>query len=445
MNDDQELLRQFARGRAGDAFAEIVRRRLALVYSAALRQVNGDAHLAQDVTQSVFISLARKANALAGHRTLVGWLYTSTHHAAANVVRAERRRRKREEEAQVMQELTNENTHDAAWMQIRPVLDQAMQSLSRDDREAVLLRFFEGWSFAELGALFKVTENGARMRVERALERLRVQLSRRGIQSVSAALGAALASSQAVAIPPAALASAVTTAAIASTTGAVAGSGILGFIYMTKIQTTIIAAVVLAGAGMLGVQLAGQKQLRSLIKAQHANAARPAQERNDAPSHETMNDERIQALLLEADELRQKKEEAGARLRQLAGRSAVAPANAGASVAASGIADANQVYNLRDLDQQPTPIGMRAEPSYPYEMKRLGYPGEAALTFVVTTEGSVSDIEVMRATDPEFALAAMEAVMQWKFRPGRKGGRKVNARLTLPISFDLSDTDKEWF
>src|SRR5580658_11183634 len=105
MTPDCELLRQFARTNSGDAFAELVRRHLNLVYSAALRQVNGDAHLAQDVAQTVFADLARKADSLSRRESLTGWLYTSAHFAAAKMIRGETRRRDREE--QFMREPAN--------------------------------------------------------------------------------------------------------------------------------------------------------------------------------------------------------------------------------------------------------------------------------------------------------------------------------------------------
>src|ERR1035437_11195821 len=94
---DSELLRRFARTNSEDAFAELVKRHANLVYSAALRQVGGDEHFAKDVSQMVFADLARKAKALSRRETLTGWLYTSTHFAAAKVVRTENRCRDREE------------------------------------------------------------------------------------------------------------------------------------------------------------------------------------------------------------------------------------------------------------------------------------------------------------------------------------------------------------
>jgi DNA-directed RNA polymerase specialized sigma24 family protein len=95
MTVDAELLDRYVRLNSEGAFAELVQRHINLVYSAALRQVAGDAHLAEDVTQSVFGDLARKAAALAQRQELTGWLYTSTHFAASKAVRAERRRRVR--------------------------------------------------------------------------------------------------------------------------------------------------------------------------------------------------------------------------------------------------------------------------------------------------------------------------------------------------------------
>src|SRR5436309_955782 len=98
MQPDNELLRQYGSAQSEDAFTELVKRHVNLVYSAALRQVGGDAHLAHDVAQSVFTDLARKATSLCRRESLTGWLYTSAHFAANKMVRTETRRRQREEQ-----------------------------------------------------------------------------------------------------------------------------------------------------------------------------------------------------------------------------------------------------------------------------------------------------------------------------------------------------------
>src|ERR1022692_2098740 len=124
MTPDPELLRQFAQTNSEAAFAELVRRHVNLVYSAALRQVNGDAHLAQDVAQTVFTDLSRKAASLSRRTTLTGWLYTSAHFAAAKIARTESRRRDREDK--FMREPTHTPAPAPDWEKIRPVLDEVM-------------------------------------------------------------------------------------------------------------------------------------------------------------------------------------------------------------------------------------------------------------------------------------------------------------------------------
>src|SRR6476620_8494216 len=121
---DCDLLRRYAETHSEDAFAELVRRHINLVYSAAMRQVNGDSHLAQDVAQTVFAELARKAGALSSRQLLTGWLYTCTHFTAAKAVRKEFRRRTREQEAHAMHELCDSPASDFDWENIRPVLDK---------------------------------------------------------------------------------------------------------------------------------------------------------------------------------------------------------------------------------------------------------------------------------------------------------------------------------
>ncbi|HEU5123710.1 MAG TPA: sigma-70 family RNA polymerase sigma factor, partial [Verrucomicrobiae bacterium] len=216
---DGDLLRRYVRDHSEAAFEELTRRHLGLVYSAALRQVNHNTHLAEDVTQLVFTDLARKAARLLRHTSLTGWLYTSTRYAAASVRRTESRRSVREQEACAMQKLQlTEPQLD--WTRISPLLDEAMHSLSEADREAVLLRHFEQRSYSEIGDHFGIGENAARMRVDRALDKLQAALARQGITSTALALAGVL-SANAVGTFPATLISSISRNALATATGGI--------------------------------------------------------------------------------------------------------------------------------------------------------------------------------------------------------------------------------
>lgn len=192
MSTDNELLAEYARQGAEPAFRELVRRHINMVHSAALRESGGNVSLAEDITQEVFAELARRAAKLASHPALAGWLYTCVRQMAANARRSEHRRQRREQEAVTMNELLEPNDSEVLWRQIRPVLDDAMHELNHEDRTAVVLRFFEGLSLKEVGATLGLTENAARMRVERSLGKLHGLLSRRGINSTAATLAAVL-------------------------------------------------------------------------------------------------------------------------------------------------------------------------------------------------------------------------------------------------------------
>src|SRR5689334_4149951 len=167
MIEDAELLRQYTETGSEDAFTELVRQYLPLVYSAALRQVRGDQSLAKDVTQTVFADLARKARSLAGRELLSGWLYTSTRLAASNAMRVNQRRIIREKKAIAMQEDPETSRAEEPNGDLKLVLDEAMSKLDSAERNAVLLRFFQGKDMKEVGAALGVSEDAARMRVNR--------------------------------------------------------------------------------------------------------------------------------------------------------------------------------------------------------------------------------------------------------------------------------------
>lgn len=238
MTDDAELLRDYVEAHSERAFTELVRRHVNLVYFAALRRVGSDAHLADDVTQKVFADLARKASSLKDRSVITGWLYTSTRFAAAHAVRSERRRKKHEQEAQTMHEL--DSTTEPDWNNLRPIIDGAMDELNEREREALLLRFFENRPLAEVGAKFALSPDAARMRVDRALEKLRGLLAKRGIISTSAALAAAFATQSAMAVP----------AGFVMKISAGALSQVGTATTATLVLWKILAGVTLAGVGM---------------------------------------------------------------------------------------------------------------------------------------------------------------------------------------------------
>ncbi len=264
MPGDATLLRQFVDAASDVAFRELVLRRFDFVYAAALRQVGGDAHLAREVAQNVFIDLARKARSLATRPNIAGWLYTSTRFAAAKALRSRVRRMNHETEAHETDTIVRPHTNDAAaWSGLRPVLDAALHELTERDREAILLRYFEGLSHSEIGAALGVGENTARMRVDRALERLRGRLERCGITSTAAALGVALAA-QPIVAAPAGLAATVARASLAA--AATASAPVLGavwsaltFMNSTKVIVGTAGAVAALAVGVyLGTQRPGR-------------------------------------------------------------------------------------------------------------------------------------------------------------------------------------------
>jgi len=296
MIDDAELLRRYTVSRAEDAFAELVRRHVNLVYRAALRQCGGDAHRSEDVTQLVFTLLARKAPTLARHSSLTAWLYTTTHFTVRNVHRTERRRALREKEAFIMQETAREDPPAADWERLRPVLDDAMQELAERDRIALLCRLFEGRSYAQIAARLSLTEDATRMRVKRALEKLRALLARRGVTSTSAALGLMLTSEAAIAAP-ATMAASVTGSALAM---AASGAAIAPAITLIELMTTSKIAVggaTLVLALTLGTVVqevrAGREVSASFVAAQQEHDAlaatlRDLQQRAAAADHASL-------------------------------------------------------------------------------------------------------------------------------------------------------------
>ncbi len=441
MRDDAELLREYAESGTEEAFAELVRRHLGLVYQSALRQVGGDAHLAQDVAQSVFADLARKAASLRGRTVLAGWLYTSARYAAVQVVRSEQRRRKREDVAMRLSDQASADGEATDWERLRPVIDDALHGLGERDREAVLLRFFEGRAFAEIGRKLAVSEDAARMRVERALEKLRGVLVRRGVISTSAALAIALTNPPLVAVP-AGLAVSVTGGALAGGAAAAAGTfGWVTFMGMTKLQVGV--AVALLAGGATGFWF--QKQVRDELHALRI------QVESDAGRVDSLTKENDQ-LRRETEEMRELKKD-DVELARLEQETAVLKAELAANVAARARMAApidmdRRVFKLSEIDVIPKMKERGVPPVYPSEMRNAGVEGSVVLRFVVDADGKVQRAEAVKASHEAFAEVALKAVDKWAFEAGRKGDVPVSVQMMMPMIFTLQKEDgleNNWF
>jgi RNA polymerase sigma factor (sigma-70 family) len=274
---DQELLRDYTEAGSEAAFSEVVRRHIDFVYSAALRLVR-DSHLAQDVSQKVFLALAQNARRVAHRAVLSGWLHRTTHNLAANVVRSDARRRAREQEAAVMNELLSAEP-ETDWESIAPELDAALSELSEPDRDALLLRYFQRMSAQDMAQALGISGQAAQKRVNRAVERLRGSFAKRGI-AVGASVLLVLIEANAVQTAPAGLAAAASGAALVGaalhTSTAIT---IAKIIAMTTLQKALLATTIVAVVGTGIYQVREVAHLRNQVQAlqqREVPAAAPA-------------------------------------------------------------------------------------------------------------------------------------------------------------------------
>jgi RNA polymerase sigma factor (sigma-70 family) len=285
MTEDSQLLRSYVREKSQDAFTELVRRHLDLVYSAALRQVRSP-QLAEEISQSVFTDLARAADKLKPDTLLTAWLYQVTRRTAIDVIRRESRRQARE---RLAAEMADMNTA-ATWTHIEPLLDDAMEALEETDRAAILLRYFENKSLRDVGQSLGVSDDAAQKRVSRAVERLREFFSKRGV-AIGASGLVVLVSANAVQATPVALAATISKAIIIAGTTIKASSVITTtkVIAMTTLQKITVGATLAAAIGT-GIykayqvsRLREQSQRFQREQAAMADQIRQLQgERNDA-------------------------------------------------------------------------------------------------------------------------------------------------------------------
>jgi RNA polymerase sigma factor (sigma-70 family) len=260
--DDMGLLREYAGHRSEAAFATLVSRHVNLVYSVALRQLR-DAHLAEEVTQATFIILARKAGSLGPKTILSAWLCRTAQYSAADALRTQRRRQCREQEIYMQSLLSQPEPQSSPWPDIAPLLDTAMAGLGEKDHCAVVLRFFEGKDLKRVGAAMGISENAAKTRVSRAVEKLRRFFVKRGIH-LSAAVIAGAVSANSVQAAPTGLAKSVTVAAVKGTAVTTSTFNLIKttikIMTWTKLKTgAVVCAVALIAAGTATVALQHDK------------------------------------------------------------------------------------------------------------------------------------------------------------------------------------------
>ena len=257
-SDDMTLVREFAANQSELAFTALAERHIGLVHSSALRQV-GDSHLAEEITQAVFIILARKAASLGPKTVLSAWLYRTTRYAAADALRARRRRQAREQEAH-MQSTLNEPDSDA-WAQLAPLLDDALAELGETDRTVLVLRFFENKTVREIAEALRIEEEAAQKRVARALERLRALFVKRGVTLTAAVIAGAVAANSVQAAPV----GLVVTISATAAKGAAVTATVTALVKGTMQMMTWMKLKLIVGVG-LGVLLAGSVATMALIE-----------------------------------------------------------------------------------------------------------------------------------------------------------------------------------
>jgi TonB family protein len=324
-------------------------------------------------------------------------------------------------ETSLMQE--SDPTAALDWERVRPVLDDALAEMDERDREAILLRYLEGCDFAQVGAKLSLTDNAARMRVDRAVDKLRVLLARRGVTSTAAALSLVL-GTQATIAAPTGLAATVTGAALAGG-GTVAT---LTFMSLTKLQLGIASVIAATGTGIYALQ-------------EHDTAA---------PRAELATLPQSSAEIAGLGQSNRNLEQAAARLTNLEVSDTELQAAAPPPVAAPKTIPAGAVFRITELDKPPV-VTFRKAPLYPYSMRRAGIQGKVMVSFVIGADGKAREVHAVQSwsggmstwpfSDPtarhNFEMAAVAAVSEWRFNPGLKDGQMVNSRVSQMLEFKI--------
>jgi len=370
MTDNQTLLAEYAQSGSESAFRELVGRYINFVYSTAVRLVGGDSHLGEDVTQTVFMHLARNAHRLPDNVMLGGWLHRDTCNVASKLMRGQRRRQARERQAAEMHTLEDHSEENLA--RIAPVLDDAINRLEAEDRAAILLRFFEQMDFRSVGQALGSTEDAAKKRVSRALDKLHHQLSVRGVALSITALAAALATGVVKAAPVGLLSNVAGTALAGGAVGGGAGLTLIKLMTTSKIGLSLASAIAVAGVVFAAKQQQTVTRLReesALLRQQSQQAVSEVQRISNqlaqATSDQTGSEAQLRELLRlrrEVGELKQQLEAAKTREKNAQQQQASTVTNASDDKAnnftkgrdAKIVGYAFRMYALNHHDQLPT-------------------------------------------------------------------------------------------
>lgn len=306
MIDDAQLLSDYRANGSEKAFGELVSRYVDLVYSAALRLVGRDHQLAEDVSQKVFSALAQKGRELPPNVILGGWLYRHTFFVASQTVREERRRRLREEQAAFM----NADNSEADWETLAPALEEAMQRLDSRDRDALILRYFKGRDLRAVGAALGTSEDAARMRINRALDKLRGHFEKKDIH-VSAAILATLLGAHAVSAAPVGLAATITSAALSAASVAGTSAGIAKMLFMKKLALGLLGTASVAGITASLVTAHQLDQSRQENARLHGEIQQLQSARAQSTNVETVSPEELERLRKQESELLRLRGEVG--------------------------------------------------------------------------------------------------------------------------------------